>query len=153
MAKVSPCDVPPGSLLAEFGGPENYRDCFVRTVPTAVSLSALIEAFYTSAAFRPERLVLGLIRRGASNADTAALARGEAESFAAWDMIERTETEILLRDFQGATANWLSVQPQGDGPTRLLFGSWLREPDRRIVRALIPFHVWYSKVLLGGAAL
>ncbi|WP_432201337.1 hypothetical protein ACRAQ7_03825 [Erythrobacter sp. W53] len=153
MTKVFACDVPSSSLLAGFGGPENYRDCFARDVPSAVSLSNFIEAFYTSAVFRPERLALGLIRRGANNADAAKLARGKAANFATWDVIERTETEILLRDFQGATASWLCAQPDGDGSTRLLFGSWLREPDRTIVRALIPFHVWYSRVLLGGVSI
>ncbi len=190
MPKVTACDVPEGSLLANFGGPDDYRDCFARDVPGEVTLAAFIERFYCSMAFRPERLVLGLIGRGASNDDAAKLARGEVQKFAAWNVVERWDAEadglvaeygpagsaspsgrpqarkgrgdrsadalrntkkpqILLRDFSGATASWLSVQP-GEGSTVLMFGSWLTRPDRPLVKAAIPFHVWYSKVLLGG---
>ena len=89
MARVIACDVPAGSLLAGFGGPDDYRDCFCREVAGAVSLAAFIERFYCSAAFRPERIVLGLIGRGASNADARALARGETDRIAVWEVIER----------------------------------------------------------------
>lgn len=156
--------LPPGSLLAEFCGPEDYRDCFERTVPGNVSLGELIERFYCSMAFRPERVLLGLIGRGASNLDAAALARGEADGIAAWKVVGRREPprssskavaqqghEILLQDFQGATASWLSVRPGADAATALLFGSWVGKPDRALIKALMPFHRWYSRVLLGGA--
>ncbi|MCK0129491.1 hypothetical protein [Erythrobacter sp. F6033] len=149
--KVEQIDVPAGSLIARFGVESDYRDCFAREVSGAVSLSEFIERFYCSAAFRPERLALGLIGRGASNADAMRLASGEAKSFAAWNVVERSSSEILLRDFSGATASWLSVQPTGEGSTRLFFGSWLAKPDRPLIKATIPIHVWYSKVLLAGA--
>ncbi len=195
MAKVNACDVPEGSLLAEFGGPDDYRDCFACAVPGEVTLAAFIERFYCSMAFRPERLALGLIGRGASNADAAKLARGEAQTFAAWNVVDRWETDaqglvaehgpagsarasrvggarpqtrkgrgdrtpdgvqttknpqILLRDFSGATASWLSVQPGTNSGTVLLFGSWVGKPDSGVVKALMPVHQWYARVLLGG---
>ncbi|WP_299196288.1 hypothetical protein [uncultured Erythrobacter sp.] len=149
MAKIEAIPVPPGSLLAGFGPPQSYRDCFSREVPGSVPLEQFIERFYCSWTFRPERLALGLIGRGASNADARAVASGEAQSFAAWTVIERREGEILLQDFQGATASWLSVVP-GEGSTTLLFGSWVGKPDRGVVKVLMPFHRWYSRVLLGG---
>lgn len=149
MAKVLACPVPPGSLLAEFGSSTAYRDCFACEVPGLVTLPELIERFYCSPAFRPERLALGLIGRGASNADVHALASGEVQSFAAWNVVERRSQEILLQDFQQATASWLSVRP-GEGTTTLLFGSWVDRPDRGPVRLLMPFHRFYSRVLLGG---
>ncbi len=195
MATIYAIPVPDGSLLAEFGPPpgvqsEPYRDCFMRRESGAVSLEQLIERFYCSWAFRPERIALGLIGRGASSEDARKLARGEVESFAAWTVIERrhanvlvaehgpagsaratarpqaregrgdrapdgvrktnTHNEILLQDFQGATASWLSVRPSANGGTELLFGSWVGKPDRGVVKALMPFHRWYSRVLLGG---
>jgi len=166
MAKVSEVPVPEGSLLAQFGGgprskQEPYRDCWMREVPGMVSLEEFVTRFYCSPAFRPERLLLSLISRGASNADAEKLARGEAGSFAAWNVVERRGDELLLQDFRGATASWLSVEMgdpsssseavgQQKPSTKLLFGSWVGEPDRGVVKALMPFHRWYSRVLLGG---
>lgn len=163
MAKIESIAVPPDSLLAGFGPPSAYRDCFRREVPGEVSLEQLIERFYCSTVFRPERIVLGLIGKGASNADAESLARGVTERFAAWTVVKRRDPtrsssgaiaqqggEILLQDFRGTTASWLSVQPR-ERTTLLLFGSWVGEPDRGIVKALMPFHRWYSRVLLRGA--
>jgi len=89
MSKVQQIDVPQGSLLADYGPPEAYRDSYAREVPGMVSLPEFIERFYCSMAFRPERLALGLIGRGTSNEHAARLARGEVESFAAWHVVER----------------------------------------------------------------
>ncbi|WP_298471282.1 hypothetical protein [uncultured Erythrobacter sp.] len=149
MAKVENITIPRGSLLAEFGPAEAYRDCFQCEVPGQVSLTQFIERFYCSVAFRPERIVLGLIGKGANNSDVQELASGAADSFAAWKVIERRDDEILLQDFRGTTASWLSVKPH-DKTTTLLFGSWVGQPDRGIVKTLMPFHRWYSRVLLGG---
>ena len=89
MHGVNACDVPEGSLLAEFGGPQDYRDCFYRDVPGEVSLPQFIERFYCSAAFRPERAVLRLLGTPAREADARALARGESDRFGAWKLVER----------------------------------------------------------------
>ncbi len=171
MSKVYSIPVPQGSLLAGFGPPpgtlagsttEPYRDCFMRREAGVVTLEQLIERFYCSWAFRPERIALGLIGRGASSENARALARGEVESFAAWNVVERHESEILLQDFSGATASWLAVRPGSDGgtapssssgavgQTELLFGSWVGEADKPLVKALMGFHRAYSRVLLGG---
>lgn len=149
MAKIESISVPEGSLLAEFGPPNAYRDCFTCDMPGSVSLEQFVERFYCSAAFRPERVVLGLIGRGASNGDARAVAQGDVESFAAWNVVSRRDDEVLLQDFRGATASWFSVRSIGTS-TQLLFGSWVGEPDRGVVRALMPFHRWYSRVLLRG---
>lgn len=150
MAKIESITVPQRSLLADFGPAEAYRDCFRREVPGQISLAQFIERFYCSAAFRPERVLLGLIGKGANDSNARAIASGTADSFAAWKVIERREDEILLQDFRGTTASWLSVKLHGD-TTTLLFGSWVGEPERGIVKALMPFHRWYSRVLLGGS--
>lgn len=86
---VTACDVPEGSLLAGFGGPQDYRDCFAREVAGEVTLADYIERFYCSAAFRPERMVLGLIGSNASSSDARAVARGETDRFAVWEVIGR----------------------------------------------------------------
>ena len=149
MAKVSAIPVPSDSLLAGFGGSRDYRDCFVREERGAVSLPDLIERFYCSAAFRPERIILGLIGSGASNEDARVLARGDADGIALWNVIERRDHEILLEAPSTGTASWLAIEPH-EGTTQLLFGSWVRELDQSGWRFMQHAHEWYSRVLLGG---
>ncbi len=124
MSGIRAIAVPEGSLLARFGGPGDYRDAFAREVAGDVSLEQFIERFYCSLAFRPERVVLGLMGRGASNADARKLARGEAGAIAVWQVVERSGTEILLHSPDTGTASWLAVTPAPSGTT-LLFGSWV----------------------------
>ena len=92
-ARVSACEVPEGSLLATYGGPQDYRDCFVREVPGEVSLAQYIERLYSSMVFAPERIVLGFVGRAkgwdASADAIRALARGDADRFGAWEVVER----------------------------------------------------------------
>lgn len=153
MARVSACEVPEGSLLAQYGGPGDYRDCFCREVPGEVTLGKYIERFYSSMAFAPERMILSLIGRAkgwdASADAIRALARGEADRFAAWEVVERTPDQILLLSKDTNTASWLSVEPTSAG-IRLLFGSWVGGIDQSGWRVMLAPHVWYSRVLLGG---
>ena len=152
VAKVTSCEVPKGSLLAGFGAPGDYRDCFAREVPGDVSLAHYIERFYCSPAFLPERMALRLIAGRASRSDARALARGEASSFAVWEVVERTGTEILLHSKSTGTASWLAVRPL-EGRTRLLFGSWVGELGNSGWRFVERPHRWYSRWLLGGVEL
>lgn len=161
MTKVTQIAVPQGSLLAGFGGPQDYRDCFSREVPGEVSLPQFIERFYSSMAFRPERVVLRLLGRGASRADIRALARGEADGIAVWKVVSREPTQILLESKGTGTASWLCVEPtetssnsaaigQRKNRTRLLFGSWVDDLANSGWRVMEKPHQWYSRVLLGG---
>lgn len=155
MPSVSPIEVPQDSLLAAFGGQQSYRDCFAREVPGEVTLADLIERFYASPVFLPERLILRLIGRKARLADARRLARGEAQEFGAWKVVERRSggaggmDEILLESKETGTASWLAVEPLDQG-TRLLFGSWVGAIDQSGWRMMERLHVWYSRVLLAG---
>ncbi|MBV7265276.1 hypothetical protein [Erythrobacter ani] len=165
MAKVIACKVPEGSLLAQFGGPGDYRDCFVRDVPNIegreVTLARFIERFYCSMAFLPERLILKALGTPASRADARALARGEMERFGAWKLVERQDArsssgavarknaQALLESKDTNTASWFCVEPR-EGGTRLYFGSWVGGIDQSGWRAMLAAHVWYSRMLLGG---
>jgi hypothetical protein len=159
MAGVTACDVPEGSLLAAFGGPQDYRDSFCREVAGTVTLTEFVERFYCSAAFRPERIVLDLIGRGASSADVRAMARGQADAIAVWKVVERREDEILLESKGTGTASWLAVEALQPGfeaadaktpRTRLLFGSWVGNLEQSGWRVMQRPHQWYSRFLLGG---
>lgn len=150
MDKVSACDVPEGSLLAGFGAPQDYRDCFCRVLPGAMDLGTLIERFYGSAAFRPERIVLGLMGTPTSAADLRALARGESDRFGVWQVVERQVTQILLESKGTGTASWLAVEALDHGSTKLMFGSWVRRLDQSGWRFFARPHRLYSRLLLGG---
>ena len=144
--------LPPYSLLARHSTAEDYTDCFTVDVPHAVTLEQFITAFYNSPAFRSERWVLHVIGKGSGGEDVRALAAGESKTFAAWIMEARTNTAILMRDFQHRTCSWLAVEALTSGNTRLFFGSGVRRPDGALVKALMPFHRWYAKALLKSAA-
>ncbi|MFC3077474.1 hypothetical protein ACFODL_05170 [Phenylobacterium terrae] len=159
---VRPCPLPPGALLGRYAEPDGgaYTDAFVAEAPGAVSLPTFIQAFYTSRALGPELLALRLLfGKAGSKACAERLAGGEADTFSAWRVEERTASQILMREvIGGATRSWLMVEPAGP-TTRLYFGSAvLPVPTRQgpprlspLVRPLTPFHRLYSQRLLGSA--
>ncbi|MEO0746509.1 MAG: hypothetical protein AAFY49_14280 [Pseudomonadota bacterium] len=151
---IREAEIPPGSLIAQFSQAEgHYVDCFA--TDGAADLPSYIEAFYTQPLFQAERVVLRLAARAPStDAEAAALARGEAERFAVWTVAGRTQTELLMADASGRTMSWLSVD---EG---LAFGSVVVPVrDRRgrltlgpVFHRLLGAHKVYSRALLAGAA-
>ena len=76
-----------------------YADCFAVTIDRTVTLPEFVYAFYTSPAFRAERLLLRVFIGAASRpSDADAVARGSATQFAAWYVGERTATQLLMCD-------------------------------------------------------
>ena len=152
---VAPAELPDGALLERYRAEGGHVDCYVAEVPRSVDLGQLITAFYTSAAFRPERwLISAVLGKKAQDSDVARLAAGETTRFSAWSVEARCDVQILLCDYQGRTRSWLMVKPI-DGGTRLHFGSAVvaqkRPADRAIFSALLGFHRFYSRVLLNSA--
>lgn len=149
--------LPAAVLLAHYVAPGNYTDCFTADLPGPVSQSEFVDAFYTSWAFKPERLLLKLaLGKGATAADVAELAAGKRTVFAAWSVEAQKADELLLCDYQQLTRSWLMAAPLGDGQfTRLHFGSAVVPRNRRAAgltfRALTWFHRAYSRVLLHAA--
>jgi hypothetical protein len=159
--------VPDFSLLRTYRAPlhanawKEFMDCFAAELPRTVSLAEFIRAFYDSLPFRLERRIIQvLIGRPSTAQDLQALASGASEDFAAWVVLERTDTQILLGDFRGQTRSWLAVQPLPGGGTQLLFGSGIRSVPDPVTgaptrswgfRTLGGFHLLYSRVLLGAA--
>jgi hypothetical protein len=136
-----------------------YTDCYVTEIAAGASLAAFVEAFYTSAAFRLERLALWLIGKPSSDGDARRLARGEADAFAAWSVEARAQDQLLLCDFLGRTRSWLMVAPIEGGGARLCFGTAIAPVgigagERRLgflFNALLGFHHLYSRILLRAA--
>jgi hypothetical protein len=50
--------LPPGALLAKYVREGAYADCYVTDIAGAVSHAQYVEAFYTTAVFKLERLIL-----------------------------------------------------------------------------------------------
>ncbi len=152
--------LPAHALLQQRARAGDYTDCYTADIPRAVTQAAFVEAFYTTALFKIERVILRVaVQRPSTDAGAKALAAGSTTAFAAWNVEQRNADQMLLADFGGRTRSWLMVEPLADGATRLYFGSAVttrpgRDGRRRMgagFRALIEFHRLYSRALLHAA--
>lgn len=156
---IEVCELPENALLSRYRDKQgHYTDCFCISGPVA-TFADYVEAFYSSIAFRPERLVLRVIGRGGNDEGARLLATGGSDAFAAWTVEAREENQLLLCDFAGATRSWLMVAPQ-EQACRFYFGSAVvptskgknGEPKLSLgFHLLLGFHKPYSRVLLDGA--
>lgn len=164
MSSIRACELPAGALLGEYKEAGAYTDCYVAEVARQVSQAEYVEAFYTTAVFKLERLLLGwLVSRPSTDTQAQDLASGNVRSFAAWNVEGQSDDQLLLSDFQGRTRSWLMSAPvlTGDSAsTCLYFGSavvtFARPPSGRApmsfaFRVLLGFHKVYSRVLLRAA--
>ena len=161
---IRTCAIPSGALLGKYLRGGAYADCYVTGVSRPVTQAEYVEAFYTTAAFKLERLILaGFASKPSTDMQARQLASGAVSSFAAWNVEDRNANELLLADFRGRTRSWLmaandeSAEPHG---TRLYFGSAVvpaksRRSGRATLgfpfQALLGFHKLYSRVLLRAA--
>jgi hypothetical protein len=166
MLSIAQEAVPEDALLRTYRGgvhPERWRnsgDCFSVAVDREVSLADYVFAFYTSPAFRIERLILRILLRARSaDSGACALANGSEQSFAVWRVGERTATQLLMCDRYERTRSWFRVVPLNEGRTLLQFGSAVAARDGGGkgktmgggFGLLLRFHVLYSKILLHAA--
>jgi hypothetical protein len=155
-------EVPPASLLGHYVASGAYADCYVTELPATVSHAQFVEAFYTTALFKLERLLLGLfLSRPSTDAQARQLAEGQRSAFAAWTVESRAENQIVLAT--GRTRSWLMVvagSSELPASTQLFFGSAVVPPrsssgDRSsmglLFTALLGFHKLYSRTLLRAA--
>jgi hypothetical protein len=156
--------LPADALLNRYSASGAHTDCYVAEFERAVSHAEYVEAFYTTAVFKLERLILRLlVSRPSTDAEAEQLAQGKRNSFAAWSVEARATDQLLLSDFTGRTKSWLMVaapQKAGSSGTRLFFGSAV-VPVRHtatggtslgfVFKALLGFHKLYSRILLRSA--
>lgn len=152
--------IPEDALHARYAGEGAYLDCYVAELDRKVTPEAFIEAFYTTWLFKLERRILSWsIHKPSTDSQARELARGQRREFAAWVVEERSDDQLLMCDFLGATRSWLRTTPQG-AATRLYFGSVVTA--RRNARSgrmalgwryrlLLGFHKLYSRGLLSAA--
>jgi hypothetical protein len=164
MASIHACELPDDALLRKYLSEGVYADCWVTDIAGSVSQAAYVEAFYTTAVFKLERLLLSwLVARPSTDGQAAELACGARASFAAWNVEARTPDQLLLSDLRGRTRSWLMSAPASNHrSTHLYFGSAVvpvvdrRSGEARMgaaFHALIGFHKLYSRVLLQAAAI
>lgn len=166
MFGVSACVLPDGMLRAAHARDGGYADCYTTVVSGAVSQARYVEAFYTTPLFKLERAILAtVVAKPSSDAQARELGHGRIDSFAAWQVTERSDAQLLLTDFRGQTRSWLHALAVVDAAphapqTRLYFGSAVlpargREPRRTTLgagyRALLGLHRLYSCALLASA--
>lgn len=155
-------DLPDDALLRRYREQGDYTDCFAVDVPAQVAHDAYVEAFYTTAVFKLERLLLALlVSRPSRDAEARELARGQREHFSAWSVEARAPGQLLMCDYAGSTRSWLMAvpapvpaqSPAAGAATRLYFGSAVvRARQGGAFRALLGFHKLYSRILLRAAA-
>lgn len=162
-ASVRSHALPPVALLRKYDDGHSFTDCYAAETAGDVTLADFVSAFYTTPLFRLERFILTwLVRRPSTDADAQALARGEADTFAAWRVEARADGQLLLT--AGRTRSWFMVAPvameSGAPGTRLYFGSAVvaeaAQPGEKpelglLFRALLGFHRLYSRALLSAA--
>ena len=164
MAGIQPCELPADAFLRKYLHEGAYADCYVTEVARFVSHAEYVEAFYTTAVFKVERLLLAwFVSKPSTDLQVQELASGKVSSFAAWSVEARSPDQVLLSDFQGRTRTWLMRAPAATGAaasTRLYFGSAVvpianaRSGEARMgiaFSALLGFHKLYSRVLLHAA--
>ncbi len=164
MSNIELAPLPQEALLNQYKLQGAYTDCYVMTVPRAVSQAQYVEAFYTTSVFKVERQILSLLAsRPSTDLQARQLAQGEALHFAAWHVEGRTANQLLLCDFLGRTRSWLmSVQSEGQASvsTRLYFGSAVvpksqsasGQPSFGLAfHALSGFHRVYTRTLMRAA--
>jgi hypothetical protein len=167
---ITTCSLPDDALLQKYrhtptgDTASTYTDCYRARVTGNVSLADYVFAFYTSWLFRLERLILRhLVHKPSTDSGARALADGEIEHFAAWQVEARTSTQLLMCDFLGRTRSWFMVEAvsdEGESSTLLRFGSAVvpavgRDSNTTLTglayRMLLPFHRLYSRLLLRAA--
>ena len=168
MPHIHPRPLPPHALLTKYANTGAYTDCFVTEIARTVSHAEFVEAFYTGGLFKVERFLLRvLISKPSTDLQARQLASRELNAFAAWRVEARAVDQLLLCAIDGRTRSWLMVSAaEVPGRTRLYFGSALLpkptpvnstnatgKPSLGFVfKALLGFHNWYSRALLGAAA-
>lgn len=158
-SSITHTDLPDAALLRRFAAQGEYTDCFATPISIQSSLPVFVEAFYTTWLFRTERAILKWLLSLPSTDDEARqVADGTRDTFAAWNVEDRSKNQLLLIDVHKRTGSWFMVETLATGG-RLLFGSVVFRTEespagrnmRWTYRSLLGFHRLYSRALLSAA--
>ena len=156
-ASIQTAVLPTGALLDHYARIEGgFTDCYVTEVPGTVCLADYVAAFYTTPLFRLERWVLAVAaRKPSTDAEAVDLGAGHCDSFSAWRVEGRNETQLLMCPVDARTRSWFMVEAQGPN-TRLFFGSAVVPAGGgkglgAVFDMLSGVHDFYSRALLASA--
>lgn len=162
---IESCPAPEHALLQAYIRQQGaYTDCYAVNVHGIVPHSDFVHAFYTSAVFKLERLILQCcLNKPSTDFEARQLAECAISKFAAWRVESRAADQLLMCDFLGRTRSWLMAHPwqsESGYKTRLYFGSAIvarrraKDGKRTIgigFKVMLGFHRLYSRVLLHSA--
>jgi hypothetical protein len=167
---VASCALPDDAILQRYRHPSSatdagaFTDCYTLTLEGTVTLADFVNAFYTTAVFKLERIILKyLARKPSSDEEAKKLSRAEVDRFSAWAVEDRTHDQLLMCDFRGRTRSWFMVVPmsaRNEVATKLYFGSAVvpahskqsaRPEPGKAFGLLLGLHRIYSIVLLHSA--
>jgi hypothetical protein len=164
MLSIKKCAVPANTLLESYLKNGAYADCYSTEISGHVSFPEFIHAFYTTPLFKLERSILTwTMSKPSTDEQAGQLAAGVLTTFAAWQVENRNEHELLMCDLGGRTRSWFMLIPvnvDGIPRTRLFFGSAVVPVQNQstgrsslgfIFNALLGFHKIYSALLLYSA--
>ena len=96
MTSIQACELPDDALLRRYLSGGAYADCYVTEVARVISHAEYVEAFYTTAVFKLERLLLSwFVARPSTDAQVGELASGKRTLFAAWSVEARDPYQLL----------------------------------------------------------
>jgi hypothetical protein len=153
-------ELPKKSFLCAYAkGSSCHTDCFTIEIERLVSLVEYTIAFLTSPVFKIERWILKLAFKKPSTDEQAhQLANNTTPGFAAWNVEQRDERQLLMSDFSGKTRFWIMVEQDTKlGKTKLFFGSAVLPnkegtlPKTLWFALMMQFHKFYSIILLRSA--
>ena len=159
---IRECDLPPDALLRRYDQHNGHVDCFQVDVPGRIKLGHYVEAFYTTWLFKAERKILSVAGHPSTDAEAAVLAGGRSTQFAAWNVEDRDEDQLLMQDVTGRTRSWFKVAriiAEKSERTTLYFGSAVtaiptgksgRMSLGPVFRMMMPVHIIYSRALLAA---
>ena len=97
MFSIQPRSLPGDALLNTYRANGAYSDCYATDIDGAVSHKQFVTAFYTTALFKLERMILNwAVSRPSSDAQAGRLASGATDAFAAWHVEKRCENQLLI---------------------------------------------------------
>ncbi|MEM6408594.1 MAG: hypothetical protein AAF700_09270 [Pseudomonadota bacterium] len=153
---ISTDTLPPDALLTRYAQRDGcYTDCYSTQIDRSADLTEFVMAFYTTRLFRCERFVLAhMLKRPSNDVEALDFASGKINQFAAWDLEERTGTQLLACDLSHATRSWFMVKQERAG-TKLYFGSVVTPKQGKTLGLMmtlaLPLHRLYSRLLLSAA--
>jgi len=162
MRTITTCNLPSTALLRKYNDGHSFTDSYCTEVDGTIPLATFVEAFYTTPLFKLERFILTwLVQRPSTDEQARALAAGKANTFAAWHVEDRKDSQLLVS--AARTRSWFMVEPVArpeGAATRLYFGSAVvakagalgSKPELGFAfSALLGFHKLYSRALLSAA--